>query len=74
MLTKTQLKTAQTPELVRLKSCIDDELENRRKQEEERRKQEKTAAKERLLFFSAQDGHYQWEVPPVRPQGALQAL
>ena len=51
MLTKTQLKTAQTTELVRLKSCID----------EERRKQEKTAAKERLLFFSAQDGHYQWE-------------
>ncbi len=61
MLTKTQLKTAKTTELVRLKSRIDDELENRRKQEEERRKQEKTAAKERLLFFSAQNGHYQWE-------------
>jgi hypothetical protein len=61
MLTKTQLKTAQTPELVRLKSHIDDELEKRRKQEEERCRQEKIAVKERRLFFSAQDGHYQWE-------------
>jgi hypothetical protein len=60
LLTKTQLRTAKIAELERLKARIEAELENRRDQEQTRRNQEKSDARERL-FFSSQDGHYQWE-------------
>ena len=56
MLTKTQLSTAKTIELERLKTRIEAELDERRKQEQ----QESTTPKEQL-FYSGQVGTYQWE-------------
>ena len=60
MLTKTQLSTAKTTELERLKSRIETELEKRREEEEQRQQRPKPESTERL-FFSSRDGHYQWE-------------
>ena len=61
MLTETQLRTAKTIELERLKSRVEAELKERREQEEQQRKQrEEPGAKDRLIL-SSKDGHYQWE-------------
>lgn len=59
MLTETQLKKAKTTELERLQARIQAELESRRRQQAVRQQQE-SGAKEQL-FYSSQDGHYQWE-------------
>jgi hypothetical protein len=59
MLTKTQLRTAKTSELERLRARIDSELDERHQQVEKKR-QQMSNPKERL-FFSSQAGHYQWE-------------
>ena len=60
MLTKTQLRTAKTIELERLKARIEAELVERREQEQQRKQRQEPVANERL-FFSSKDGHYQWE-------------
>jgi hypothetical protein len=55
-LTKTQLQTAKTHELMTLKECIEQELAQRLDEE----KGDHTQAKEQL-FYSGHTGHYQWE-------------
>jgi len=65
VLTKTQLRTAKSTELERLKARIEAELEERRQQQQQQQQQQRKqrqepGAKERL-FFSSKDGHYQWE-------------
>ena len=58
VLTKTQLQTATTAELLSLHSRIQAELEIRRQQEEF---QKQTPAGTEELFVSGNAGHYQWE-------------
>ncbi len=58
MLTKTQLKTAKTAELLGLQSRIAEELQTR--QQQERIRKHRPSSTEQL-FVSGNAGHYQWE-------------
>jgi hypothetical protein len=60
MLSKTQLKQAKTQDLERLQARIQKELDSRVQPDLRRLKQQQRTAKDKL-FYSAGDGHYQWE-------------
>jgi hypothetical protein len=60
LLTKPQLRQAKTRELERLQARIQQELDSRAQPDLRRLKQEQRTGKDKL-FYSAPDGHYQWE-------------